>query len=115
VLRYEKKKGFDHVQADFEKAVELDPLAGQYRSNLGRLLARMDIQSTIWRIAYEGEDGKPRKLATSALKPTPEQMEWAREELGLACELEPENEYYRETFDEFLGMYAEFQSEADTK
>jgi tetratricopeptide (TPR) repeat protein len=114
-LRYLKKKDFGDVQADFERAVELAPLDAEYRSDLGLLLARMDVLSNVWRLLYEGEDGKPRKPAASVLKPTPEQMEWAREELGLACELEPENEYYRETFDEFLGMYAEFQSEADTK
>ena len=114
-LRRFKGSKLDDIQADFEKTVELAPLVAGYRSELGLLLAGMDSPIFALRFLMPATGGKPATIKAPEWKPKPENLEWARQELGLACEIDPENESYRETFDEFVQKCAELKGGPQTK
>lgn len=90
------KGDFDRAVADARKAVELDPLSANYRFELSRYLALSGKSS--------GDDGGPRKLGRAAFDSESDEKianPEAKSQAGLAMELDPENDFFREWFERF--------------
>jgi tetratricopeptide (TPR) repeat protein len=77
------------AREDFEQAVEMDPLNPNYRFDLGRVMTgTFSIGGSA-----DLDDDDVRGVS---------KFPDARESLGLAAELAPENEYYRKFYDQFI-------------
>lgn len=80
------------VEEDFRKAIELAPLQAVYRANLAQLIGGLSL--ALPGLTVEGEDEE-------ALQAGDEELAEAETLLGLACELEPENDFLRTLRDDF--------------
>ena len=78
--------------ADMQKAVELAPLEAEYHAGLAQLVAGFPLFA-------DADDIKEAKL-----RATDDELSEAETHFGLACELEPENEFLRETHEAFLDL-----------
>lgn len=76
--------GQETALADFRRAVEIDPLDPVYRADLAWCL-----------VAWWGAESEK-------MFGTPEQRDEAQVQFGLAAELDPENDYLRTLFDEYV-------------
>ncbi len=83
---------------DFRKAVELAPLDAGLRNNLGQLLGGMTLRTPGVTVRMDDEEQE-------LLSGSEEELDEAREHFGLACELEPENDYFKQTFEHFLKLF----------
>lgn len=83
--------------ADYRRAVELAPLHAVHRSNLGQLLAGLSLQAAGVTV-YQDED------ETEELSGSEEALIEAEQQLGLACELDPENESIQASRTTFLDL-----------
>jgi hypothetical protein len=93
----------DESLQDYYKAVELAPLQAGFRHSLAQRLSGMSLRTASLSVRLdEDEDEK--------LRGKPEDLGKAREHFGLATELAPENELYRESFTRFLELYQKTQS-----
>jgi hypothetical protein len=90
---------------DLRKAVSLSPLQATYRYALGQALAGYSLGFGSYRIRISGDD----------LKGSDSQIEEARRELALTCELDPENDGYREALNEFLERYERWKAEGTSQ
>ena len=92
---------------DAQKAIEMAPLDPRFRANLGRLLAR--------RVVFVTGSGGATAISSSDAKlhGEEEDIERAREQYGLAHELDPDNDSYRFQFEDFLEAYDEWKAEQD--
>ncbi len=91
---------------DLRKAVEMAPLQATFRYSLGQALAgyRLGIGGFIVRVVGDKE-----------LYGTDEQIEEAKKQLGLTCELDSENDYYQESNREFLERYERWKAEGTSQ
>jgi tetratricopeptide (TPR) repeat protein len=83
---------------NLRKAVELAPLDATYRANLAQVLSGMSFLTAAISVAVGDEKGP--KLSGTA-----DELAEADMHYGLACELEPDNEFLRESRDEFRALY----------
>jgi len=97
------KSGLQTGIDDFRKAVELAPLDPLFRFNLGQVLAGYELSAGPIRIKISGE---------YELYGDKEELQEASLHYGLASELDPENDDYRQSFQEFLAAY---QRQGDKK
>lgn len=80
----------DDAIGDQKKAIEMDPLDASYRYALSRMLAQKDLFKRI----------KPGEVIRFD-DDTPVKNDEAKAVAGLACELDPDNERFREWFERF--------------
>jgi hypothetical protein len=92
----------DECLQDYHKAVELAPLEAGFRHSLAQRLSGMSLRTASLTVRMD-EDGEEK------LRGGPEELGAAREHFGLATELAPENELYRESFERFLELYEKAQ------
>jgi hypothetical protein len=86
---------------DLRKAVELAPLSATYRFDLGEALAGYTLFTGSYRL----------RITIDNLRGSDSEIEEARQQLSLACELDPENDTYREGLKEFLERYERWKAE----
>jgi len=96
VMRFVRKGDQEGCINDLSQAVELAPLSANYRMTLGTMLAGMTLPLGSIRVLRDEHE---------ALKGDEATIQAARENLGLACALAPENDLYRETFQDFMEAY----------
>ncbi len=102
---YQTKSGVQAGLNDLRMATELSPLDANFRFSLAQSLAgHALLVGGIW-VRVEGD---------FKLYGTLEQIEEAKDQFGLACELAPDNEYYRESFQEFLKAYDRRKAEVSS-
>lgn len=104
VSSWNKKGGVKGGIADFRKAVELDPLNAAYRHSLGEVLAGYSLHLGGASMSVRGDQ---------ELFGEREEFEQADLQLGLATELDPENENYRTRYEDFLRRFGRLLEEAD--
>ena len=88
---------------DYRKAVELAPLDAGYRANLAQILAGFSLR-TPGLVVESGDDEK--------LSGSDDALSEAETMLGLACALEPDNEFLRTNREHFLDL---LQKKSGTK
>jgi hypothetical protein len=91
---------------DLRKAVEVAPLQPRFRYSLGQALAGYVLFLGGFTIRVTGGE---------ELRGTAEQIEEAKKQLGLTCELDPENDGYREAYDDFLERYERWKAEGTSQ
>jgi hypothetical protein len=94
VLQLILKGSEDATAADFRAAVERAPLHAGYRANLGQLLAGLSLRTPFLTVQMSEEEEE-------SLSGSEEALVEAEGLLGLACELEPENELLRASRETF--------------
>jgi tetratricopeptide (TPR) repeat protein len=100
-LRRWKGGGRKSAQEDFRKAVELDALNASYRYDLAQTLCEFGFSVTI---TSEDVD-VDMDWGDIKLRGSDDELEAAKRELGLAAELDPENDFYRDALRKFLEAY----------
>ncbi len=81
---------------DFRRAIELSPLNAGFRNNLGQLLSGMSLRTGSLTVSHGPKEEE--------LNGPEEGLEEARRQIGLSCELEPENDFYKECLQRFLQL-----------
>jgi hypothetical protein len=82
---------------DLRKAVELSPLDAGFRTNLAQVLAGLSLTTPTVSVSVGEDEDK--------LSGTADELAEADMHYGLACELEPDNEFLRESRDSFRSLY----------
>ena len=100
--------GSDRAQSDFRKAIELDPLNPAYRFDLAQALCGrffgFNLGSMMVTISFGGDDD-------DELRGSDEELAEARLHFGVARDLDPDNDFYAEVFDEYMSLYQAHRSE----
>jgi hypothetical protein len=102
-----KAYGYGDFEAgglDFKRAIALDPLNPAYRFDAAQALCGH-------LFALSVGDVEIRMAGDRDLLGTDDELSLAKQEFGLAAELDKSNDFYAETFDEYCALYAKHQSQ----
>lgn len=102
---YRAKNGVQAGLNDLRLATELSPLDPTFRFSLAQSLGGYALLVGGFWVRVEGD---------FKLYGTDEQIEEAKAQLGLACELAPDNEYYRASLQDFLKAYDRRKAEVSS-
>jgi hypothetical protein len=87
---------------DLKQAIELDPLNPAYRFDMGRVLSGgLFIMASA---SPETGVAGPRLMGSN------DELDEARSQFGLACELDRENDLYSEAFEKYCSLYEKQRS-----
>jgi len=93
----------DAAEDDFRKACELSPLNASFHYALGQILGGAGFSAGLYTLI----------IGEAELRGSEERMEEAKSRYGLAAALDPESDFYREKFDEFLEAYETYEESQD--
>jgi len=87
-------------EENLRKAIDIAPLEAEFRNGLAGILAGgLSVGLSTGGISIQVKD------ADEKLTGTPEELGEAKELFGLACELDPDNDYYQDEYAHFLELY----------
>lgn len=106
-LRIIEEQDTTGAEGDFRRAIELAPLNSSFRYSLGQLLAGSGFRTGGYTLTITDADGN------MGLFGEPEEIQEAKLCYGMAMELDPESDYYREQFESFMASYDKYQEERE--